>query len=241
MRTRDLFTDVADLVLGRRCLLCEAIGTALCTDCLASLRGRVVEVPATSGLPRTTAALSYSGEGRTLILEYKERGNRGLTPMLGALLADALAPHLPVSPAFPTFVVPVPSHRWSARGFDALGGIARAASNALRARGRAVHVEPWLETVSVYRPLKDLSRAERRLRIEGAFRVPARIRRRAPRQVVAGVIVVDDVLTTGATVGEAVRSLRAAGIPVAGAAVVAWASRDTWATSRAPARPTTLR
>ena len=179
MRPRDLLTDVADLVLGRRCLLCEAIGTALCADCLVALRGRVVDVSATSDLPRTTAALAYSGEGRTLILEYKERGNRGLTPMLGALLADAIAPHLPVPLAGPTIVVPVPSHRWSARGFDALGGIARAASDALRARGRPVHVEPWLETVSAYRPLKDLSRAERRLRIEGAFRVPARVRRRA--------------------------------------------------------------
>ena len=240
MHPRDLLTDVADLVLGRRCLLCEAIGTALCADCLSSVRGRVVDVSATSGLPRTTAALSYSGEGRALILEYKERGNRGLTPMLGALLADAIAPHLPVSPAGLTIVVPVPSHRWSARGFDALGGLAHAAGNALRARRRPVHVEPWLETVSAYRPLKDLSRAERRLRIEGAFRVPARVHRRVAHQVANGVIVVDDVFTTGATVGEAVRTLTAAGIPVAGVAVVAWASRDTWATSRAPARPTTL-
>ena len=165
------------------------------------------------GPARTTAALAYADEGGTLIIEYKERGNRGLTPMLGTLLADAIEPHLT---AGPTIVVPVPSHRWSARGFDALGGIARAASDALPARGRPVHVEPWLETVSAYRPLKDLSRAERRLRVEGAFRVPARVRRRAALQVGAGVIVVDDVLTTGATMGEAVRTLTAAGIPVAG-------------------------
>jgi predicted amidophosphoribosyltransferase len=241
MRPRDLLTDVADLVLGRRCLLCQAIGTALCPDCLSSLRGRVVDVSEPSGLLRTTAALSYDDEGRTLIIEYKERGNRGLAPMLGALLADSIAPHLPESSAGPTIVVPVPSHRWSARGFDALGGIARAASDELKARGRPVRVEPWLETVSAYRPLKDLSRAERRLRIEGAFRVRARVRRRAALQAVTGVIVVDDVFTTGATVGEAVRTLTAAGIPVAGAAVVAWASRDTWATSHAPARPTTPR
>lgn len=241
MRPRDLLTDVADLVLGRRCLRCEAIGTALCTDCLASLHGRVVDVSATSGLPRMTAALAYDDEGRTLIIEYKERGNRGLAPMLGTLLADAISPHLTVAPIGRAIVVPVPSHRWSARGFDALGGIARAAGRSLAARGTPVHVEPWLETVSAYRPLKDLSRAERRLRIEGAFRVPARVHRRVAHHVVTGVIVVDDVLTTGATVGEAVRTLTAAGIPVSGAAVVAWASRGTWATSRAPARPMTPR
>jgi predicted amidophosphoribosyltransferase len=241
MRPRVLLTDVADLVLGRRCLLCEAIGTALCTGCLASLRGRVGAVIGPSALPRTTAALAYEDEGRMLIIEYKERGNRGLTPMLGTLLADAIAPHVPVAPTGPTIVVPVPSHRWSARGFNALGGITRAARESLAARDRPVHVQPWLETVSVYRPLKDLSRAERRLRVEGAFRVHDRVRHRVAHQVGAGVIVVDDVLTTGATAGEAVRTLTAAGIPVTGVAVVAWASRDTWATSRAPAPPTTRR
>jgi predicted amidophosphoribosyltransferase len=175
--------------------------------------------------------------GRALILEYKERGNRGLTPMLGALLADAIEPHLPRPSEGCTVVVPVPSHRWSARGFDALGGITRAAGRGLAARSRPVLVERWLETVSAYRPLKDLTRDERRRRIEGAFRVAARAQRRVRRLAPGGVLVVDDVLTTGATLGEAVRTLAGAGIPVAGVAVVAWASRDRWATSLAPARP----
>ena len=135
--------------------------------------------------------------------------------MLGELLADAIEPHLARPPAVPAIVVPVPSHRWAARGFDALGGIARAADHALAARGRPVLVRRWLETASSYRPLKDLTRAERRLRIEGAFRVPPRVRRDAARSAPGGVIVVDDVLTTGATLGEAVRTLTGAGIPVA--------------------------
>jgi predicted amidophosphoribosyltransferase len=146
--------------------------------------------------------------------------------MLGELLADAIEPHLARPPALPAIVVPVPSHRWAARGFNALGGIARAAEHALAARGRPVLVRGWLETASSYRPLKDLTRAERRLRIEGAFRVPPRVRRNAGRSARGGVIVVDDVLTTGATLGEAARTLMGAGIPVAGVAVVAWASRD---------------
>jgi predicted amidophosphoribosyltransferase len=236
MRPHVLLTDVADLVLGRRCLLCEAIGTALCPACLAGLRGRVHAVAQGSGLPPTTASLGYGDEGRALVLGYKERGNRGLTPMLGTLLADAIDPHLPRTPARPTVLVPVPSHRWSARGFDALGGIARAAERDLRARGRSVVLQPWLETATTYRPLKDLTRAERRRRIEGAFRVPAPVRRHA-RRPRSGVIVLDDVLTTGATLGEAARTLADAGLPVAGVAVVAWASRDTSVTSRAPARP----
>jgi predicted amidophosphoribosyltransferase len=236
MRPHLLLTDVADLVLGRRCLMCDEIGTALCAPCLAGLRGRVRTVATASDLPVTTAVLNYEDDGRTLILEYKERGNRGLTPMLGTLLADATEPHLSQPTAGAAVMVPVPSHRWSARGFDALGGIVRAAGHALAARGRPVLVRPWLETATTYHPLKDLSRDERRRRIEGAFRVPARVQRHS-RPPANGVIVVDDVLTTGATLGEAVRSLTGAGIPVAGAAVVAWASPDRWATSRAPARP----
>jgi predicted amidophosphoribosyltransferase len=226
MRPRILLADVADLVLGRRCLACEAIGAALCTACLARLRGRVHAVTTSPGLPPATAALDYEDHGRALILEYKERGNRGLAPMLGELLADAVEPHLAASPAPPMVMVPVPSHRWAARGFDALGGIARAADHSLAARGRPVRVRSWLESASSYRPLKDLTRAERRQRIGGAFTVPPRIQRQPPRTAPGGVIVVDDVLTTGATLGEAVRTLTGAGIPVAGVAVVAWASRD---------------
>lgn len=224
MRPHVLLTDVADLVLGRRCLMCDSIGTALCAACLAGLRGRVRAVAASPDLPLATASLPYEDVGRTLIIEYKERGNRGLAPMLGALLADAIAPHLRGPASRSTIVVPVPSHRWSARGFDALGGIARAAGHELARRRRPVLVQPWLETVSSYRPLKDLSRVERRHRIQGAFRVPARVERHGRRPVTGGVIVVDDVLTTGATLGEAVRTLRRAGVPVAGVAVVAWAS-----------------
>lgn len=237
MRPHVLLTDVADLVLGRRCLTCDVIGTALCAACLTGLRSRVQTVAGVPGLPLATASLPYEDEGRTLIVEYKERGNRGLTPMLGVLLADAIAPHLARLPPGPVAVVPVPSHRWAARGFDALGGITRAAGRELCRRGHPVRVQPWLQTATTYRPLKDLSRLERRRRIEGAFRVPARVQRHARRPANGGVIVVDDVLTTGATLGEAVRTLTGAGIPVAGVAVVARASRDTSATSRAPARP----
>lgn len=241
MRPHVLLTDVADLVLGRRCLMCEAVGTSLCVACLDDLRGRVLAVAGSPDLPPATASLPYEVEGRTLVLEYKERGNRGLTPMLGALLADALEPHLARLPAAPRVVVPIPSHRRSARGFDALGGITRAAAQALSQRGRPVLVQSWLETASAYRPLKDLTRDERRRRIEGAFRVPERVRRHVRRPTGAGVILVDDVLTSGATVGEAARALTGAGIPVAGVAVVAWASRDRWATTRAPARATSPR
>jgi predicted amidophosphoribosyltransferase len=235
MRPHDLLTDVADLVLGRRCLRCDAIGSALCDGCLVALRRGVVTVPSAPGLPPTTASLPYEDAGRLLVLEYKERGNRGLAPMLGTLLADAIEPHL-VRPGA-GIVVPVPSHRWAARGFDALGGIARAAGRALCTRGVPVHVRPWLATASAYRPLKDLSRDERRLRIEGAFEVPAGMRRDAQAGQSRRVVVVDDVLTTGATLGEAVRTLARAGVEVSGIAVVAWASPGRSATSRAPARP----
>jgi predicted amidophosphoribosyltransferase len=240
MRPHDLLTDVADLVLGRRCLRCEAVGSSLCGDCLAGLRGAVHTVPPSPGLPPTTASLPYD-DGRLLVLEYKERGNRGLAPMLGTLLADAIEPHLPPSGTAPVVVVPVPSHRWSARGFDALGGITRCAARTLGTRGARLLVRPWLTTASAYRPLKDLSREERRQRIDGAFAVPAPIRGLERAGPPPRLIVVDDVLTTGATVGEAVRTLAGAGIRASGIAVVAWASPGRSVTSRAPARPTSRR
>jgi predicted amidophosphoribosyltransferase len=86
-----------------------------------------------------------------------------------------------------------------------------------------------------YRPLKDLSREERHAAVAGAFEV-----RRGATLRGRPVIVVDDVITTGATTGEAIRSLEASRLPVHGVAAVTAASRDTWARIRAPA-PTTYR
>lgn len=209
-----MLSEVADLVLGRACLSCGSVGAELCHGCLAALRGAVLvrEHPD----PPLVAAGPYAGFLGTALLAYKQDGHRSLSRPLGLLLADALATLALMLGDHPLTIVPVPGHRRPARGFDALGGIVRTARADVARRGRPTACTPALSIAHDYAAVKGLGRLERHRQVHGAL-----VARASPRLTAATVVLVDDVITTGATCAEAVRALRAAGIPVAGIAAVA--------------------
>ena len=238
---RRLLSDTADLVLGRHCLGCDALGPGLCPACLIELRGQAGAVGVPTLSVAATAAVRYDGVARRAVLEYKERGHRALARPLGLLLADAVLAHGPPGPGHardPVWLVPVPGHRRSSRGFDALGAIAARAAESLVGTGHDARVARLLRS-GHYAPLKQLGRAERLNQVRGAFRAT---RTRVPRPE-GRIIVVDDVVTSGATLAEAVRVLLQAGIRIDGAATIAatGASPGRPATSRGPAPPTDRR
>lgn len=214
-----LLTDTLDLVLGRGCVMCQQPGRVLCRACLLSLRGTAgpVLAPSLADLPPATAALPYAGTGSHLVLAYKERGNRALAPMLGVLLADAIAAHPAIRTHTRCTIVPVPGHRRARRGFDALGDVCAVAERAMSTPGRAVTVWRAVHSVRATPALKDLSRGARRSAIDGAFRAVGQ----RPPTAHGPVIVVDDVMTTGATARETIRALAQVGIGVSGVAVIA--------------------
>jgi predicted amidophosphoribosyltransferase len=226
-------SDLVDLVLPRRCVGCAAPGVALCPAC-----ARPDPRSVSDGAVPVRAAVAYRGAVRDAVIAYKERGSADLRRPLAALLAESLrrlladvAADAPagtdpgpvvVVPAVvvpvvvvPVVVVPVPSSRAAVRrrGEDVMRRLARAAVRQVGGPCRPVHLQRALR---VTRPLLDsagLSAAERAANLAGAFAAQPGGGRAA--------VVVDDVCTTGATVAEAARALRAAGWDVLGAAVVA--------------------
>jgi predicted amidophosphoribosyltransferase len=195
----ELAGELADLVLPRRCVACGRAGIALCRVCRPPGPARTVSLE--SAVP-VVAAGDYDGALRTALLAYKERGRRDLARPLGKLLGAAAA-GLPEA-----LLVPVPSTAAAAR--------ARGGSHVLRlARSAGRPVRPVLRVVGAVRDSAGLGVAARASNMQGAMSAipPARPGQR--------VVVVDDIVTTGATLAEAVRALRAAGWQVAGAAVVA--------------------
>lgn len=147
------------------------------------------------------APFLYGGAIRTAIHRYKYGGAWELSRPLSALIAGPVAEF---EPRDCDLVVPVPLHRrrLAERGFDQTVPLARAVARAhrlplrLRALVRSRHTEPQAR----------LQGEARRRNVAGAFAVP----RRAD---VAGrrVLLVDDVLTTGATVRACTLALRGAG------------------------------
>ena len=106
--------------------------------------------------------------------------------------------------------VPLARERERERGFNQALLLARRIASRLELPTRP----RWLARVRATRPQSDLSAAERRANVRGAFRASRRV---AGRHVV----VVDDILTTGATLGECARALREAGAWRVGVVTVA--------------------
>jgi predicted amidophosphoribosyltransferase len=110
------------------------------------------------------------------------------------------------------------------RGHDPTLRITRQAASWLRQHGVASTVVRGLRHGRRIADQAGLGQAARAANLAGAMAAdPVLVRR--TQQVTAHVVVVDDVVTTGATLAEAVRAMCAAGVPVAGTAVIAATQR----------------
>jgi len=209
----------SDLLLGGRCAGCDRPGRRLCADCAAACVAVPVESwpdPTPAGLLEPTPVLPmtagrYEGRIRELIVAAKEHGRFGLVRPLGRMLAEPIESVLDRLALTSCVLVPMPSVPSAVRerGHDAVLGTARVAARRLRRRGHAVGVVAALRSGRDVRDQAGLSATQRAANLDGALRVaPALARGRALR---SPAVVVDDVITTGASAAEAVRALRAVG------------------------------
>lgn len=217
-----VLAGLVDLVLPSACAGCGESGPALCPDCRSALTGPARPTrpdPAPAGLPPTWSVAPYDGPVRAAVVAHKEEGRRALcAPLAEALARSAARAVAPV--AGPVLLVPAPSRAGAvrARGHDPTLHLARSAAARLRRQGLDVAVMPALRVRAGTRDQAGLSAPERAANLSGAIRVT-----RVGERSVAGraVLVVDDVVTSGSTLAEASRALRAAGAEVVAAAVVA--------------------
>ncbi|BBY32656.1 hypothetical protein MMIN_07170 [Mycolicibacter minnesotensis] len=161
----------------------------------------------------------YAGARRQAIVGVKERGRADLVvPLAGAL--DAAVQRLLCWQlvGLPLTLIPAPTRRSAARrrGGDPITRIAAAVAG----RHCGVTVAPMLRMRALTRDSVGLGSAARERNVAG--QVVLR-RRRLPERCAAmgDVLVVDDVVTTGATLAETVRVLRHARVPVSAALVIA--------------------
>jgi predicted amidophosphoribosyltransferase len=240
--------ELLDLVLGSSCVGCGRAGRLLCPGCTAQLpRGTFAcpPTPSPEGLAPPVAAGEYDGALRLLVNAHKESARFALAAPLGDLLAASVgavlaAASLPGKEP-PPVLVPVPSRRAVVRerGHDPLLRIARRASARLRGRGTPVSVGRLLRVVRTVADQAGLSAQERGTNLVGSLRCrggPA-----VERLAAAGVVVVDDVITTGATAREAQRALEEAGLQVLGVAVVAATRRRAVTPPSPPSLPFSVR
>ena len=213
---QDAVLAVLGLVLPVACVGCGAADRALCVACRTALDHEPRRVRLVAGV-RLDAGFEYGGLVRTVLLELKLRGRvdlaRPLGARFGALVRSALAEAPPG-----TLLLRVPPSPQGARrrGFDpvvlllARGGVRRPRAlrrvRRPRAGARCKDPGPGPAPAPVSRVghgQKERSAVERVAATVGTLRAVGVADR--------DVVVVDDVVTTGVTMAEAVRAVRAAG------------------------------
>ena len=228
-------------VFPRYCGLCDlhAGGAAICPSCLDELPrichpcGRCAS-PMPAALPehvecgicqrdgrafdRAYAPLEYGYPIDRAIKAFKFGKRQELAPMLAAIVLPWLEDHRDNVDA----LVPVPLHRWrhARRGFNQAHEIARE----LR---KATSLPIDLRTIRrrQTKPQPGLHLDERHRNLAGAFRVRGALRCRRP-------LIVDDVMTTGATVNELAITLLEAGADTVSVLAIARAAPPKIARSR---------
>jgi ComF family protein len=199
-------SGILDALYPSSCVACRSRGPALCSHCRP--RGAERVRFSRAGL-NVVAVGAYCGNFRRAILAFK-RGRRDATTPLASLLAESLAA---AGVAKETLIVPVPTTRSRAldRGFDQSVALAR--ELALR-EGRPVLFALCKRSRD---PQRGRSRVER-LRAVNRFVVVA-----PSLGQNANVVLIDDVVTTGATLADCATALRGSGACVLGAFVLAHA------------------
>lgn len=227
---RRLLEPLVDLVFPPRCPLCGnplARQDGLCGACWSGLvvpgdpacascqrplddplglagTGRLVCAPCMARPPRHSgihAATLYSEPSRRLVLAFKHGRRLALAALMARLMLAGIPPL-----EGEWLVVPVPLHRWRlwSRGFNQSAELARRIA---RARGWPLAVDALVRR----KRTPSLGGLDRRRRAEVLRGAIAPHRRRTDRLRGANVLLVDDVLTSGATSDACVRALRSAG------------------------------
>lgn len=199
-----------ELVLPRRCAGCGKVGERLCRQCrklLAQPPRRIA--PKADVLAPVYACGGYGGPHREVILEMKERNNRAIRPYIAAVLRAAVET-LQARGEFShrLTLVPAPTRARSARlrGGDPITQLCTASGF------------PTWQAVRLASSMPDQSGLNRDDRLHNV-RGNVQLVRPVPRG--AEVVVVDDVITTGATLAATVDTLTYGGADVAGCVVLA--------------------
>lgn len=215
--------SLADFFIRRECVCCsrplESFESGICTICLSEIPLSYTWSSNTSFADKTfwgrcqiekvTCLFLYKGKYRNLVYSIKYKGNIRLGIRLGKMLGEVIAEESI------DYIVPVPLHRRKKRkrGYNQSEIIGRGILQALRKKNPAAKIETRLlerKDFTTTQTRKD--RADRWLNVRDAFRVnPEKALQLAENNAVPHFLIVDDVLTTGATL-DACASLLAESI-----------------------------
>ena len=209
-----------DLLFPPKCAFCGRILSpeedGVCTRCMETLPWNGMPLRKLDFVTGAAAPLFYEGQVRQAMLRYKFNGAPARGTVFGRLIAEDLRKRNALDFEVVTWA-PLSSRRLRRRGYDQAGLLARSAAEALGMEAR-----PLLKKIRHNRTQSGISSAEeRRANVSGCYAVedPAST---AGRRI----LLIDDIITSGATVSECARMLMLSGAESVLAASLAIRRRD---------------
>ncbi len=196
---------ILQLLFPEKCVLCGAVlpknAMDLCRKCRTDGPEPAVSRKKLSFVDSWTAVWYYEGSVRKSLLRFKFGGRRSYAHSYGRFLAMRIRQEYPEGFDCLTWV---PTGKWRRlkRGYDQVELLVQAV-------GRELEMKPvkLLEKIRSNRPQSGITgEAKRRANVLGAYRVTEAAQVRGKR-----ILLLDDIITTGATVGECARVLLTAG------------------------------
>lgn len=188
-----------------KCLLCRTVlqnnELDLCHKCRTDNPECFISAKKLPFIDSWVAVWYYEGQARLSLLRYKFRGARSYASGYGRLLAMKIQEAHPEGFDLLTWV-PVSRQRKIRRGYDQVELLAQAV-------GREFHIEPiaLLKKIRHNPPQSSIiGDAQRRANVLGVYQISSNISLEDKR-----ILLLDDIITTGATAGECARVLLTAG------------------------------
>ena len=216
MTLSNLFECVLDLLFPPRCPFCRAFLRDYEKDLCHKCAGSLPRVPESADrqdfryIERCISPLYYTGKVRESLLRYKFGGLRVYAKTYAALMAERLEKR---ECSFDVITwVPLSAKRLRTRGYDQ----ARLLAREIAKRCGVPHEQLLIKTTDTPAQSGTHSRQERKLNVKGVYRPDT-----LPMIQGKNILLVDDIVTTGSTLDECARVLKASGAKSVSAVTVA--------------------
>ncbi|MBQ9459693.1 MAG: ComF family protein [Oscillospiraceae bacterium] len=206
-----------DLFFPPKCAICGRVGVhGVCSNCEGTLPRMETPLREGAAFGKCAVPLKYEGAVREALLRFKFHGVQSAADGFGGLLAQCAAEELGGEFDAVTWA-PVSAKRRKERGYDQAELLARAAAGRWN-----VCPERLLEKTRDNPPQSGLGAPERRGNVVGVYRAVNTGKIKGAR-----ILLIDDIVTTGSTLGECARVLKDAGAQSVVCACVASATAQT--------------
>ena len=210
--------NLADLIFPSRCIGCSQLGISICSNCRSSWHPHTYfrEVSVEGSTYPVISSVQYSPITSRVLLSAKESN----IAAADKLLIDAISHSLSyfIKRFGGRTLVAIPSRRSATRkrGRNFLSEITSEVARISENKISFIDTKILIHSRSV-KDQSALNSKQRVSNVSGALAVPSNFKPRIGAGNIGPLIIVDDLITTGATLAEAIRALRAAGFEVKGA------------------------